>query len=784
MRRRSDASAPRLSFEMGVASWVVLVVGVAYTAFRPGLEDGTGIDNLVANLGLAVFFVLVVARLVMHGWSSREHGSRSLFVLAVSMLLWAAGSAGLTAGGKAALTRFPAPGEWLFIASYLTMAGFLVMDAGRRRSHAVIAWLDVAVICGATASLAGAVLLTPVAAGFGPSGVPLMVALLYPLADLVLGLLVVGQMILRLREASWRAAGLCLGFLLWMLADSSFVVNLSSGTYKFGPLLYAGWGGGIALIGASACLPRPDIVTGVRRRQGPTALVGASLVAVLVLAVRPTGVATWYVTLPAVITLGAAGTRMWFAMREALGAADAHEMAITDDLTRLPNRRAVLTRLDAEMRHHTPLALMLLDLDGFKEINDTLGHSAGDAVLEKVAARMRAALPSDVLLARLGGDEFAVVLGQDEPVALLETAQQVRDVLGRPLRVDELELAISASIGITVRSDDDTTSTDLLRRADVAMYQAKITKEGALLYDGSRDDFSRQRLRQVEDLRRGIASGELSVWYQPQIDAASGTVSGVEALVRWSHPREGLQLPAMFLPQARRSGMMLALSEAVIEMALADAARWTGNGLFLRVAVNVAPAELLGGLLLPHLFAAVDRAGLPPQVLVVEVTEDSFLADPERSRTVLQQIRAHGIQISIDDYGTGFSSLSYLRDLPVQEIKMDRSFVSSIRSDPRSKMIVQSTRHLAHGLGLRMVAEGVEDAATMDELSAMGVDLQQGFHIARPMPSAEVEGWIRRWPARTSRPAPGAVARASFEPVARPALGMSGRSGPVVQGEA
>jgi diguanylate cyclase (GGDEF)-like protein len=749
MTRRSGALSSSLSRWLGYLSWAVLAGGVTYTALRPGVEQGTGTNTVVPEVALAVFFVLLVVRLLLLGWTERQRGSRAAFVLAGSILLWAAGSAALTAGGKAGLTRFPAPGEWLFIASYLSMAGFLLMDAGRRGAHAVIAWLDVAVMCGATASLAGAILLTPVAAGFGPSGVPLMVALLYPLADLVLGLLVVAQMVLRLREGNRRTAGLCLGFLLWMCADSSFVVNLSSGTYKFGALLYAGWGGGIALIVASACLPRPDIVTGGRRRQGPAALVGASSIAVLVLVARPTGLATWYVTGPAVLTLAAAGSRMWFAMREARGAADAHQMAVTDDLTRLPNRRAVLRRLDSELQAQKPLALMLLDLDGFKEINDTLGHSAGDAVLEQVATRMRAALPAEVLLARLGGDEFALVLPKDDPTELLETAKLVRDVLARPLRVDELELAIGASVGITVRAQGDTISTDLLRRADVAMYQAKVTKEGALLYDSKRDDFSRQRLRQAEDLRRGIASGELAVWYQPQVDAVNGAVAGVEALVRWSHPREGLVLPAMFLPQARRSGMMLALSEAVIELALADAERWAGNGVFMRVAVNIAPAELLGGLLLPRLFEAVDRVGLPPDALVIEVTEDSFLADPERARAVLQHIRARQIQISIDDYGTGFSSLSYLRDLPVQEIKLDRSFVSSMRSDARSKMIIESTRHLAQGLGLRLVAEGVEDLDTMNDLADMGVALQQGFFIARPMPAMEVEAWVRRWSKRT-----------------------------------
>ena len=739
---------------MGTASWVLLVLGVSVSALRPDAEDGKGKQDLLLLVALGIFYLLLVSRLVLIGWTRRRR-RLPMWVLAASIALWASGSAALTAGGAAALLSFPAPGEWFFIASYVGMAAFLLLDAGRRGAHVTATWLDVAVVCGGTASLAGALLLTPVASSFGPDGVPLLVALLYPLIDLVLALVIVGQTVLRVRETSRRTVGLCLGYLLWLLADTSFVVNLSSGTYKFGPLLYAGWGGGIALIAGSAAMPRPDIVTGVRRRQGPGILLTAGLIAVLVLVFRPAGASAWYVTLPAVFTLGGVGARMLVALREARGAAEAHRMASTDDLTRLPNRRAVLSRLDKGMSGDTPLALMLLDLDGFKDINDTLGHSAGDAVLEQVATRMRESLSPDVLLARLGGDEFALVVADDDPVSLLETAHRVRDVLLQPTSIDDLELAIGASVGITVRTAADKTSTDLLRRADIAMYQAKLTKVGALLYDVTRDDFSRRRLRLAEDLRRGIAGGELSVWYQPQIDSDGQEVRGVEALVRWSHPRQGLLQPAMFLPEARRSGLMLALSEAVIALVLADAQRWAAGGLDFRVAMNFAPTELLGGLLLPRLFNAVDEAGLAPESLVIEVTEDSFLADPERARAVLQEIRHQQVQIAIDDYGTGFSSLSYLRDLPVQEIKMDRSFVSMIRTDPRSKMIVESTRHLAQGLGLRMVAEGVEDSATMADLSDMGIDVLQGYHIARPMPSGDIEGWVRRWrtgPASRLRP--------------------------------
>jgi EAL domain-containing protein (putative c-di-GMP-specific phosphodiesterase class I) len=267
------------------------------------------------------------------------------------------------------------------------------------------------------------------------------------------------------------------------------------------------------------------------------------------------------------------------------------------------------------------------------------------------------------------------------------------------------------------------------------------------LYDHGSDGSSRKRLRLAEELRRALDNDELQVHYQPQIEAATQRVLGMEALVRWKHPQHGLVTPAVFLPVARQTGLMLAVSEIVMHQLVADARRWAAAGLRLRMSMNVAPPELLGGMLLPRLFAVVAAAGLSPDTVVVEVTEDSFLADPQRARQILDDVRGAGLQLSIDDYGTGFSSLAYVRDLPVQELKMDRSFVSTICRDRRSRMIVASTNQMAHALGMRLVAEGVEDAATAAELVAIGVDAMQGYHLARPMPAAEVEPWVRRWSA-------------------------------------
>jgi diguanylate cyclase (GGDEF)-like protein len=449
--------------------------------------------------------------------------------------------------------------------------------------------------------------------------------------------------------------------------------------------------------------------------------------------------------------VAAAGARLGLALREARGAAEAYRLSLTDDLTGLPNRRAVLRRIQTAIAGDQPLSLLLLDLDGFKDVNDTLGHAAGDDVLRIVSKRLRQALPGDVLVARLGGDEFAVAVADDSEAAAMRTARTVGDLVARPTSVLGHTFIMGASVGVTLRCGE-TSSSDMLRRADIAMYQAKAERAGALMYDPARDEFTTQRLRTAEFLRRGIPERQLRCWYQPQVDAVTHEVTGLEALVRWEHPDLGLLPPAQFLQIARSSGLMPTLTEAVADIVLRDARFWLARGVRLRISLNIAPPELLNAPLLDQLLRHVDHARLPADSLVLEVTEDSFIADPERARAALERIREHDVQIAIDDYGTGFSSLSYLRDLPVQELKLDRSFVRAVQSDARSRIIVASTNQMARGLGLRTVAEGVEDADIATRLRAVGIDVLQGYHIAKPMPKGDVEGWLAKWSAEPHAP--------------------------------
>jgi diguanylate cyclase (GGDEF)-like protein len=738
---RRTAAGERAVRQLGIAVWVVISVGFILNLV--GDNGPTDAVRAAHVLTLAVFFVLVLLRIAIAA-AARLRRRSALWVLFAAITLWAAGSTVLNASvSEPDLTRFPAPGEWLFLASYVGIAGYLIIDTAHRLTAPLDGWLEAIVVCGGTACLAGSPLLVRVGGAVGGNGVPLLLALLYPMIDLALVLVVVGQLVLRVRRNLERSAVLCLGLVMFAVADLNFVANLSGGTYGFNVVDGLLWAAGFALIVEAACRPGAEVLKALPRRPGPLLMVAPAFIAIAVLAVRPhTGLGP-YLTWPAVLTLLAAGGRLVLALREAKGAAEAFALSQTDDLTLLPNRRSVIAKLDAELASNRPLALMLLDLDGFKDVNDTLGHAAGDSVLQLAAHRMREALPASVMIGRLGGDEYAIVMSSSDALVLLETARRILDVLLEPTLVEGIELSTNASIGITVRSPEDTQSVEVLRRADVAMYQAKATRAGAVLYDAHSDDFSRKKLQLAEELRKAIPEGQLVLHYQPQIDAATQRVCGLEALVRWQHPHRGLIHPISFLAAARREGLMLPLSLAVGRMVVEDLRRWHAHGLELRVSLNCAPPELLSGVFLPRLYDAIAQAKLPSESLVIEVTEDCFITEPARARTILRDIRAHQVQIAIDDYGTGFSSLSYLRDLPVQELKMDRSFIAAMNTDVRSRMIVASTFQMAQALGLRTVAEGVENAATAADLIAMGVDVLQGYHVAKPMPATEVEGWIR-----------------------------------------
>lgn len=735
--------AARVLGWLGVAAWVLLSAGGA--AVLASLAPEGTVSGAVAGVAVGGMFSLLIVRLLcgIIVWPTRRIG---LLLLAGGVLLWAAGSTTLTVG-TGSETTFPSPSEIIFLAAYAGIAASLLRDVPARAAAAASTWLEVIVIGGGAGALAGGLLVTPLAPAFGRQGVPLLVALLYPLLDVVLIVLVGGQIVLRQRPRSAATAELLVALLLLMAGDTSLVVNLSEGTYSYGMVPGLLWVAGFVLLVDSACRPpSPWGLAGLGRVSGGVGVVFAAGIAVVVLVFQPAGEARVWVVTPAVVTLVSAGARLLLALREARFAAEAFRLSQTDDLTGLANRRGLMARVRAELATTTPWSVMLVDLDGFKEINDSLGHAAGDLLLRTMATRLEFLVPPNALAARLSADEFGLMLPGMSPDAAAHFGRDVLSALAKPVRIDGLELAVGGSVGVAgVRPDDEPGS--VLRRADVALFQAKERRGSVAIYDPERDEFSRHRLRLAAELRDGIASGQLELWYQPQIAAGTWEVCGVEALVRWRHPSDGLLAPGSFLPTARRAGLMAALSEVVVRQVIADARRWQDRGCSFVVAVNIAPPELLSGPVLARLFHDAASAGLPPNSIVVEVTEDSFMAEPDRARAMIDDIRRHDHQVAIDDYGTGFSSLAYLCELPVNEVKIDRSFVAQLLTDHRTHMIVATTNAMAHGLGLRTVAEGVEDAETAEALVRLGFDVLQGFHFAAPMPAQELTAWVTRWTA-------------------------------------
>ncbi|MCQ9129317.1 MULTISPECIES: bifunctional diguanylate cyclase/phosphodiesterase [Streptomyces] len=480
-----------------------------------------------------------------------------------------------------------------------------------------------------------------------------------------------------------------------------------------------------------------------------TALVRQGLLAVALLGIAPLICVVALakpVLLPLfAIPLIALDSTLWIARARA-------EEQLRDPLTGLPNRQWLLERiwtaLDDAERIGARAALMLIDLDRFRSVNDTLGHLAGDRLLLQIADRLRVALPRGAEVARLGGDEFAVLLPvADSTTSASRIARALVADLSSPLDLDGLTLVLEASAGVAVFPDHALDAEGLLRRADVAMYQAKRDRTGVEVYESKRDSNTPDRLGLLGDLRRALDAHEVQLHYQPKV-RFDGQVAGLEALVRWVHPERGKVPPDEFIAIAESSGLMPHLTEYVLDTALAQVARWRAQGLFVPVAVNVSPRDVHTPGFAGSVAARLARHGVPAGALQLEITEHVLLEDPQRAADTLNALTGHGVKMSLDDFGTGYSSLVHLRRLPVSELKIDRSFVARLAVDAEDAEIVRCTLDLAHSLGLLVVAEGVEDDETWERLRDLGCDAVQGWLVAAAMPPEETTAWLR---ARGSR---------------------------------
>ena len=422
--------------------------------------------------------------------------------------------------------------------------------------------------------------------------------------------------------------------------------------------------------------------------------------------------------------------------------------ALHDGLTGLPNRTLFGLRVHrvCEQPGGGPrrmAAVMLLDLDHFKEINDTLGHHIGDELLKAVAQRLTSSLRPGDTVARLGGDEFAVLaVDLDDGHTAVDVGQRVLDALSAPFTIDGVRLDVEGSLGIALQPEHGNRMDLLLRKADIALYAAKVERACVRLYNPAQDPHTLERLALAADLRSGLERGELFLHFQPKLDTACGRVVGFEALVRWNHPKHGLLMPDDFLPVVENTGLIGPLTLEVLELALDAVASWRRAGHDVSVSVNLSVRHLTD-LALPQLVRErLIAHDLPPDALTLEVTETLIMTDPGRALGVLALLRDIGIGLAVDDYGTGYSSLAYLRRLQVDELKIDKSFVLNLSHDEEDAVIVRSTIELGHNLGLRLVAEGVEDKAALDLLRSWGCDVAQGYLISRPMRSEAVLPWL------------------------------------------
>ena len=394
--------------------------------------------------------------------------------------------------------------------------------------------------------------------------------------------------------------------------------------------------------------------------------------------------------------------------------------------------------------------MLLLDLDRFKDVNDLFGHQMGDRLLQQIGQRLSPVLRQGDTLGRLGGDEFGILLPGADQDAAVQTARRIREALLAPFELDDVRIRIGGSVGIARYPADAGNAKDLYQCADVAMYAAKARRTGVEVYDVEHGADGRDRLIMAAEIRIAVtAPDQFVLHYQPKLELRSGLITGVEALVRWRHPHRGLLYPDSFLAIAEQTGSLPALTERVLSTAIAQCRQWRLDGLDLTIAVNLSASDLSDDHLVREIAVMLATSNVPTDALQLEITETTLMADPEQAIATLHALRRLGVELSIDDYGTGFSSLSYLRDLPVQTLKIDRAFITELTEHSNNAAIVRSTIDLAHALGLRVVAEGVETSEVLTLLRRYGCDIAQGYHICKPRPANELTAWLRNQPTRT-----------------------------------
>src|SRR3954470_10017326 len=758
------ADHPRRGRILTVLTGAAIALLLADLAVVGGVSLSQTAGTTVLPLATALVALLLVgARL---RWAD---GDRTMWLLlGAGLALAVAGTVISDLADHQALVAFGPP-DAFWLAGYVPWYAALV-GLGRRYlggAHRSF-WLDGLLIGLASASYVSALFLHDLSAGSGSDALELLVTIAHPAADLALLGLLFGTVMMIGRPAP---QGLLLGAgLIATLASDVLRVSLMArGADSVSPAVATLWSIGLLLIAAAAwARPAPGRVLPVGGWWELTSPASISVMACGILLTDHFSRLPTEAVVLAAATFAAALARLVWTLREVRSLALHRREALTDDLTRLPHPRALFRELEvltaAGDRSSRRLALLQLDLDGFKELNDTLGHAAGDDLLVAVSRRLEAVVPRT--LARLGGDEFAALVPEGHD------ARKVADAIGHalhaPLDIDGVGVAINASVGIAHFPQDAHDARELARRADVAMYDAKRLGTVVAGYTPEHDEHSLDRLSLAADLRSAFDRDELWLAFQPQVDIATGRISGAEALIRWRHPTRGDIPPGVLLPIAERTSLMPQLTLWVLEHAVAQAAQWRRVGLDVRVAVNVSAIVLVDATLPDRIAETLAQHALTPDNLCVEVTEDAVMRDTSRAIAILERIKRSGVEISVDDFGTGQSSLEQLKNVPADELKLDRSFVLGMVESPQDAAIVGSVVGLGRALGLRVVAEGVETAQAWQHLADLGCDVAQGFGLARPMPAAQFERWAREPSDRARLLVPGLhTSRAAWRPRSR-----------------
>jgi diguanylate cyclase (GGDEF)-like protein len=676
-------------------------------------------------------------------------GRVTALVLGAALLSWSLGDVVITIQSLGGATPpSPSVADIFYLSFYpLAYTAVMLFIRSEVRGLSPANWLDGVIAGLGAAAVCAAFAFHSILSSSGRDVLGTITNLAYPIGDvLLLGLVVGGFAVLSgTKREPWAlfAAGLSLN----VLGDTSNLLQNSMGASKFGAILNGiAWPTSIVVMSMAVWLHdrRPHLL--LPERQPGFVLPNVSAAAALVILFMASFHSPGRVAIAlATATLAVVGARLAVSVRLMQKLSEERrQQSMTDELTGLRNRRYLFQVLDdffargEELREGHKLAFLFIDLDHFKEINDSFGHPAGDELLRQLAARLSTSLRESDLMVRIGGDEFAVVLIDGDSVYAEDVAQRVTDCLRKPFVLDVVSTTIGASIGIAMAPTDAGDAAGLMWCADVAMYRAKLGGAPFASYQQKLDDWDQMRL--LEELRVALEQGGLTLHYQPQLDLRSREVPAVEALLRWEHPRLGLVPPVKFLPLVEEAGLMYEVTRWVVRTATEQCAAWRAEGRLLSVAVNVSPSNLIEPGFVELVRDELGRQSLPTDALVIEITETCVITDFERTRQVIEELREMSVVVSIDDFGAGVTSLAYLSRLPVRELKLDRYFVARLAGGEgeRDLELLRSTIELGHAMGLRIVAEGIEDEDTLDLLAALGCDFAQGYCICRPKPAGEL----------------------------------------------